>query len=188
VLAKMFESRENRVVGWAIVLLLVAAWGLSLWLTKPGYKVIEPSPDRLRKLATLPKEEYAEWLTDFVASVKDDAHSWQALIVQAVPGEAPIVLATAQGSSDEEGAVNWNCPWPAVVEVLDEPILQPIITEGSYANVNYQHLLIPLDETGLRCVLVNQMLPSTAIAFSFRTPLIVGAILLGLALLVAGRQ
>jgi len=184
---ELFDTRKKRAVGWVVVLLLFISWGGSLWHAGPRFKKIEPTPDSLRELAALPSEEYADWLTNFSGKHVQPGISWQALIVQAIPNEVPIVLATARGSSDDEGAVNWRCPWEAVNETLRDPLLQPTLVEGTYAEVNYQHLLIPIDETGKRCVLVNQMAPKPSI-LSYRTALLVAATLLGLTVFVAGFQ
>lgn len=155
-MTSLLDTRPKRLAAWGAVAVLVC-WGLfNLWTSQPASAVSEPSPAELSELARLKDDQYPDWLTEFYDSLDGGGTSVQVLIIQRVPDQPPIVLASPRGSSDEEESTHWRCPWQAVQKALAEPPPEPTLVSGTHAGLDYVHHLVPLDKTGSRYLLINE--------------------------------
>jgi hypothetical protein len=119
------------------------------------------TPQQAAELAALHEDAYSAWLTDFYDTLDVRESAKQTLILQAIPGEAPQVIAAIEDSDGDEEATHFRSPWPAMNEALVEGRLsQPISVSGRYNQFHYSHHLVPFDATQRRILLVNEMFPS----------------------------
>jgi hypothetical protein len=139
--------------GVAAVLFLAAL----LWSTFFGRPPTSPElqPAEVSSFANLPEAEQAAALTALADQFSSTGSNFQLFVVQANPVGAPIVAVNSQDDDGDEEATHWPVPWPAVIDTLKQPVSAPVTVHGTYAGSSLRHRLIPLDETGLRCLLIN---------------------------------
>ena len=156
-LRNMFEKEGlRRATCVSAILVIIGAVVTRYWFGERHAEIQVPDPV-LASLSQLPPEACAPILTDLQERWPADLNVRQILMLQAAPGEAPMVVATTEDSSDEEGATHWHSPWPAVNKrLLAGRLDQRTSVRGNHGGVSYRHSLIPVDETGSRLLLVNQ--------------------------------
>lgn len=153
----MFNHPAGRIVGGILSVALILGTIISWWFPTRTTSEISIHPDFIKKLATVPPEDSSPLLTDIYDALAANFGVQQVLLLQAVPNEAPIVVATMEDSSDEEDATHWPSPWPTVNSALESGSLPKQTTvKGRHAGFDYVHTLVPIDETRSRILLINQ--------------------------------
>jgi hypothetical protein len=169
---------------WGLVGCLLLSGGLAYFWPAPRSEITFTPADQ-QALVNL--EDYGEWIAAFEKRLPVGASPRQVVIVQAIPDQAPLVVGTTIDTSDEEEATHWPSPWPAVNEALKAGRLdEPVVVSGNYQSFRYRHHLFPFDETGSRCLLVNETAPPGGFGWLPAT-LVGAALVLALTLLVTGR-
>jgi hypothetical protein len=147
---------------WAAWLIVVLLTGWSLFQFLPGQDesraVDLAPPPGFAELAKVDEDQYPAWLTAYASRLPTARAAWQVLILQAVPGEPAMVIGTVEDSDGDEESTHWRVRWPAVVDALEPgKLAEPTTVSTRVAGFDYQHHLLPFDETGSRCLLVNEI-------------------------------
>jgi hypothetical protein len=146
----------KRWLGLAVAAALIVGTIFTWWIPANSASSIVISPGLITKLGSVEPEEASPLLTDIYDELTDVDKVQQVLLLQAVPNEAPIVVATVEDSSDEEDATHWPSPWQAVNLALESgSIPDRTVATGRHAGFDYVHTLIPVDETHSRILLIN---------------------------------
>jgi hypothetical protein len=142
-----------RKLGWIAVFGL-AGWALFAgWLASPTLKAPDLTPAELSELQSLPDEALPAWLSSYAARMSSSGgQAVQAFIVLALPTQPPPFVVA---SMIEAGDTQFPVPWPGVRAALANPRQQPFSMSDAYGERVYTHRLVPLDEAGHRCLLVN---------------------------------
>ncbi|MBX3451391.1 MAG: hypothetical protein KF777_17620 [Planctomycetaceae bacterium] len=152
----MPAHRIKRWLGLAVAAALILGTIFTWWVPANSASSIVISPGLIAKLGSVEPEEASPLLTDIYDELADAEGVQQVLLLQAVPNEAPIVVATVEDSSDEEDATHWPSPWQAVnVALKAGSISDRMVATGRHAGFDYVHTLIPVDETHSRILLIN---------------------------------
>lgn len=143
-----------RSLGWPIVALLVViafVWGR--FSSRPA-NFPPPSDAQIAQLTSAADSEVPTLLTR-IASTQNYAGGCQAMVVQSAPDSPPMVVASAEDDDGDEDATHWPLPFTTVVERLKQPITEPTTLYGSNQGLNYRYLLVPLEPTGQRNLLLT---------------------------------
>lgn len=163
------------IVAASLILGTVVTW----WLPTGAANQISVPPEFITQLAAVAPEESSPLLTDVYDLLASDGDVQQVLLLQAVPNEVPIVVATVEDSSDEEDATHWPSPWPAVNSALESgSIPEQTSVKGRHAGFDYVHMMIPVDETHSRILLINQAASAPRFGFQRVMLLLAGTFLL----------
>lgn len=157
----MFEQPVVRWIGYAAAATLILGTIVTWWLPASSTNTLTVPPELMATLAATEPEQSSPLLTDIYDTLAKNGDVHQVLLLQAVPNDVPIVVATIEDSSDEEEATHWSSPWSAVNNALETGSLpEQITTKGRHAGFDYSHTLVPVDETRSRVLLINQTAPA----------------------------
>lgn len=146
--------------GTGIVGVLLIAAGLFRPASSPSEDFVEVTDAERFAIAKELESGGYDALTKLDRRLSHEYDARQTLLLQAVPDEAPIVVAAPGDSSDEEPATHWPSPWEAVNSALKTGGLEDATTvTGSHGGFQYHHHLIPLGEDRSRVLLVNRAVP-----------------------------
>lgn len=147
--------------GWGLVAVVSLISVLSKWWPGSGSELIQLTSEQLQSLTAIQDDQYSDWLTKFDEQLRTDAASKQLLIVQAIPQEAPQVIGAISDADGDEENTHWRTPWPGVADALKSGTLAaPVLARSRHQGFEYQHHLIPFDETRSRCLLINEIAPA----------------------------
>lgn len=148
----------QRRAGWGLVAVISLISVLSRWWPGSGSELIQLTPEQQQSLTAIQDDQYSDWLTEFDEQLRTTAMSKQVLILQAVPQEAPLVVGAISDADGDEENTHWRTPWPGVTEALKSGTLEaPVLVRSQHQGFDYQHHLIPFDETRSRCLLINEI-------------------------------
>lgn len=133
----------------------------SLHKSGSGSELIQLTPEQQQALTAIQDDQYSDWLTEFDEQLQTGSASKQVLILQAIPQEAPQVIGSINDADGDEETTHWRTPWPGVTEALKSGTLEaPVLARSRHQGFDYQHHLIPFDETRSRCLLINEIAPT----------------------------
>jgi hypothetical protein len=177
----MLDIPVVRWLGYGLAVSLMAGPLLTWWQPTASAEAMLALPDSVVQLAAVKPERSSRLLTSIYDELAKTEDVQQVLLLQAVPGDVPIVIANTEDSSDDEEPTHWPSPWPAVNAALASGRLTEQVTvRGHSAGFDYWHTLVPVDETQSRILLVNRAVPATS--WSLHRGVV---LLAGLSLLIA---
>ena len=143
-----------RRAGWGLaVLLTIFAFVWGRYAANPA-AIATPDAAILEQLKSASGDAVPTRLTR-IASLQNERGGCQAMIVQSAPEGAPMVVAGVEEDDGDEEATHWPLPFASVAEKLEQPVLEPVSFHGTNAGLNYRFLLVPLEETGRRHLLLT---------------------------------
>ncbi|WP_425615707.1 hypothetical protein NA78x_005637 [Anatilimnocola sp. NA78] len=181
------SSQELRPWGWALVGLLCLGVVLATIFKPRPKKPLEPLPQEMDQLRAANELQQPELLKKIKRRLLKEDPASQVVVVQGAPTAPPVVTWNVDFDSDDEveEATHWPAPWPAVVKAMSQPISSPKTVHGKYHGGDYHHRLVPLDDSGLRVLLVNSTAPRPS-WWSLRNLLAVSTVVLTIAMLLSG--
>jgi hypothetical protein len=183
----MFENKVVRYIVGVVCIVMLVGVIVTWWLPASAGSDVQIPAESLAQLKETPPDDSSPILTDLLDRLSAEHNVRQVLMLQAVPDQPPIVIATTEDSSDEEEATHWPSPWTAVNEALKSGRLESKTSvTGRHAGFDHRHTLVPMDATGSRILLINQM--SAAPVWSFRRLLVTGVAVALLAVLFVSRR
>lgn len=175
----MFEQPVVRWIGYAAAAALILGTIVTWWLPAGSMDTLTVPAKLLAKLAATEPEQSSPLLTDIYDALAKSGDVHQVLLLQAVPNDVPIVVATIEDSSDEEEATHWPSPWSAVNTALETgSLLEQLTVQGRHAGFDYAHTLVPVDETRSRVLLINQAAPAPSWSLQRALLLLAGVFIL----------
>jgi|GEM_PF-1203042 len=175
----MLDHPAAKWCGGVLAVAIIVIASSPLWWPMATLPALNVPSELLTKLAKVPTDSASEVLTEIADQLPRPARVSQVLLLQAVPDEAALVIATAQDSSDEEGATHWPAPWEAVNSALRSgKLLAPVAVQARHSGFDYQHHLIPVDAGQTQVLLVNQSAPAPAFRWKHGLLSLAGLLLL----------
>ena len=158
----------QRIVGWTVVVAVLSGCAITYWVPASTVDDIKLTDEQTTALAAMSDTGYSAWLTRYYRSLDVKRSSKQVVLLQGVPNEPPLVIASIQDADGDEEPTHWRAPWPEVAHALATGRLDgPQVVRSRYGGFDYAHHLIPFDQTHTRCLLVNEMSPAPSV-FGFR--------------------